>query len=192
MLTCSLLIFFFSKVGLGRQCISRTLRASSLYRTPVNMTLCWNFYVTYILAYSWRHYMTIIPIGTILDTLTRLSDGCSGLSLFRSQLTCQALHKREVFSACGYELYFWCALCSSGTCFSMKQSSGARSKWTLDHSVHDDNVTLYTTITCVTFFWTTLSSVLVARGRDQQRSLDCFAQANDRRQLFISKECTPG
>ena len=99
--TSSLLTFFFSIRGFGWQWISRTLRTSSPHRTPMNMTQCWNFYVTNIFAYSSRHHMTTIPIGTILDTLTRLSDGCSGFTLFPSQLTCQALHKTEVSSACG-------------------------------------------------------------------------------------------
>ena len=57
--TRSLFIFFFSVKGLGRQWISRTLRTSLPLGTPMNMTLCWNLYVTNILAYSWRHYMTI-------------------------------------------------------------------------------------------------------------------------------------
>ena len=64
MITTSLLTFFFSIKGFGWQWISRTLRTSSPHRTPINMTQCWNFYVTNISAYSWRHYMTIIPIGT--------------------------------------------------------------------------------------------------------------------------------
>ena len=114
MLTYFLLIFFFSVKGLGLQWISRTRRSSSPHRTPMNMTLCCNFHVANMLANSWRHHMTIIPIGAILDTLTRLSDGSSGPTFFPRQLTCQALRKTSVSSDCGYELYFWCVLCSSG------------------------------------------------------------------------------
>ena len=61
----------------------------------------------------WLIVLKVIPIG-IIPTQTRLSDGCSGLALFFSHLTCQALHKTEVSSACGYELYFGCVICSSG------------------------------------------------------------------------------
>ena len=133
--------YSFSVQGLGRPWISRTLRTNSFHRTPMNMILCWNCYVTNIWAFSWRHCMTIIPIGTILDTLTRLSDGCSGLTLFPLQLTCQALHKTEVSSACGYELYFWCALCSSGVLATgWTQRLAAPAKWTLDHFLQEDYV----------------------------------------------------
>ena len=41
------------------------------------------------------------------DAQTRWSDG--GLTLFPSQRFCQTLDKTEVFSACGYVLYYWCA-----------------------------------------------------------------------------------
>ena len=83
--------------------------------------------------------LNIIPISTIPDAQALSSDGCSGLMLFPSQRICQTLHKTEVSSACGYELYFWCALCRSGVLVTRwTQSLVALLKWTLDYFVHDD------------------------------------------------------
>ena len=116
----------------------------------------------------------IIPIGTILDTLTRLSDGCSGLTLLLSQLTCQALHKTEVSSACGYELYFWCVLRSSGV-FATRwiQSLVGSSKWTLDHNDHVCNFLLDD---LAIISGTKPHVISVPRGPDQPLSPDCFTQ----------------
>ena len=125
MLTSSLLLF--SLKGLGSQWMSQTLHRRLPLRTPMNMTLRWSLHVTCILPYARRRYLkkkhatktrfivlNAMPIGIIPDTQIRLSDGCSGLMLFSSQRICQTLHKTEVSSACGYELYFWCATCSLG------------------------------------------------------------------------------
>ena len=145
--------------------------------------------VTHILAYSWRRHLmkkkhvtkmrfivlAVIPIGIIPDTQTRLSDGCSGL--FLSQRVCHALYKTEVSSACGYELSFWYVLCSSGVLAARWiQSLVAPSKWTLDHSMHDDYAGNFLLDDLVINSGTKPDVNNVARGSDQQRSLDCFSQ----------------
>ena len=93
--------FFFSLEGPGSHWMSQTHHRRPPLWTPMNMTLCWSFCVTHILAYSWRRplvkkkhvtkmrftVLKIIPFGIIPDTQTRLSDGCSGLTLFPSQRT---------------------------------------------------------------------------------------------------------
>ena len=115
--------------------------------------------------------LKFIPIGIIPVTQSRLSDGCYGLILSSSQRIRQTLHKTEVSSACGYELYFWCAFCSSGVLAARwTQSFVAPSKWTLDHSVHDDYVFNFF---LDDFFSTgTKSDVYkVAPGPGQQRSI---------------------
>ena len=60
----SLHFLFFSAEGTGWQWTFRTLRPRSLLWNPMNTTnttyrmLCWNFYVTHILVYSWKQYST--------------------------------------------------------------------------------------------------------------------------------------
>ena len=163
----------------------------------MNVTPCWSFCVTHILAYSWRRYLMrfivfkFIPIGIIPVTQSRLSDGCCGLILSSSQRIRQTLHKTEVSSACGYELYFWCALCSSGVLATRwTQSFVAPSKWTLDHSVHDDYVCNFL---LDDFFSTgTKSDVYKVAPGPGSTALDCFTQAMIDGSRLFSEECTPG
>ena len=194
----------FTGRGLGSQWMSQTHDPRLLLRTPMNMALCGSFYVTHILACAWRRYLMkkkhatkmrfivlkVIPICIIPDTQTRLSDGRSGLTLFPSQLTCQAPHKTEVSSACGYELYFWCALRSSVYLL----LDGPKAWW---HLQSGHLTTLYTTITCVTFFWTILSSVLVLRPTltmllevriNSVHSIVSHAMVGDSRRIFPRSE----
>ena len=183
--------FFFSVEGLGSQCMSQTLSST---RTswdpdeydPLLELLCQaliGVFMEALLDEKRNIHVTkmrfivlkVIPIGIIPDTQTRLSDGCSGLMLFLSQRVCQALHKTEVPLACGYELYFWCVLCSSGVpAIRWTQSLVAASRWTLDHTVHDDYVCNFLRDDLVISSGTKPDVNSVARGPDQQRSLDCF------------------
>ena len=190
---CEHVPFSFSsfqwKVLIANGCL-RHLTRPPLW-TPMNITLCWSVCVTHILAYSWRRHLmknkhvtkmrfivlTVIPIGIIPDTQTRLSDGCSGLMLFLSQRVCQALYKTEASSACGCELYFWYVLCSSGVpAARWIQSLVVPSKWTLDHSVHDDYACNFFLDDLVISSGTKPDVNNVPRGSDQQRSLDCSSQ----------------
>ena len=127
------------------QWMSRTPHPRFLLRTPMNMTLCWSFYVTCILPYSWRR----------LAKINRLEGQSNRYHYRYSGKLVGTKHKTEVSSFCGYELYFWCALCSSGV-------------------LHDDHLRNFSGRS----FYGNKSDVNnVARVPHQQRSLDCSTQA---------------
>ena len=156
----------------------------------------------FLITSHWTSYVTkmrfivlkIIPTSTIPDAQTRSSDGRSGLMLFPSQRICQALHKTEVSSTRGSELYFWCAFCSSAVLATRwTQSLVAPSKCTFDHFVHEDYVCNFLLDNLVICSGTKPDVNNFARGPEPTTLTRLFHTCNGRRQpLCLTKECAQG
>ena len=204
MRTRSLFVFlpFHWKVLVATGCLSHILQRLPLW-TPMNMTLCWNFYLTQNMAYSWRRFLMkkkhvskmrfivfkVIPIRIIPDTQTRLSDGCSGLMLFPHNALVKHCTRQRSLQFVGMS-------CAFGVLSAAREYlllEGPQAWW---HPPSGRLTTLYTTITCVTFFCAIFLSVLVVSLmltmllEVRVNSVHSIVpHLRDRRKPYVSKEC---
>ena len=160
MQTCFPHILLFPVEGLGWQWMSRTPRPHSPLRTPMNMTSttfgvqCWNFYVTRILACSWKRYV-----------MKKIWGGSHFLVI--SHWTPYGRKNEFVFEGKFADVSGMPSKTGNDeTCAKTRSQSTTHNNWKLPDKQGSDCsrlglTILYTTIMCVTLFWTTLSSVLV-------------------------------
>ena len=174
------LLFLFSVEGLGCQWMSQRPRPRVPLRTPTNMTpmleLC-------------HAHMGVFTEALLDEEVGRIALSCH----LAPDIPCDKdeVHRLEdhtnrhysrsgimlVSSVCGHELYFWCALCNSGE----SATQWTKSLVALSNSVHDVYVCNFLLDDLVISSGIEPDVNNVARGPNQQRSLDCLAMIDGSR-----------